>query len=159
MNNQFEIKLKKCYNYIGGYYMKYEFVKVDSDTTVLKYKDKEFKFIKDISLMVRLQSVNFNARNNMIIDLAKKGLTTDNLIIKRVENGKKYEDQTSVRAMENNYLIKETLDLFNEICEKYTKMDLQELMNDIGITEEEESKVFGAKLKEVILGNNSPSEA
>lgn len=139
--------------------MKYEFVKVDSDTTVLKYKDKEFKFIKDISLMVRLQSVNFNARNNMIIDLAKKGLTTDNLIIKRVENGKKYEDQTSVRAMENNYLIKETLDLFNEICEKYTKMDLQELMNDIGITEEEESKVFGAKLKEVILGNNSPSEA
>ena len=139
--------------------MKYEFVKVDEDTTLLKYKEKEFKFVKDISLMVRLQSVNFNARNNMIIDLAKKGLTTDNLIIKRVENGKKYEDQTSVRAMENNYLIKETLDLFNEICEKYTKMDLQELMDDIGITEEEESKVFCAKLKEVILGNNSPSEA
>ena len=73
MNNQFEIKLKLCYNYIGGYNMKYEFIVIDPDTTKLKYKEKEFTIVKDIALMNELQSINYTAKNNMIIDLAKKG--------------------------------------------------------------------------------------
>ena len=138
--------------------MKYEFIKVDPDTTTLKYKEKEFTFIKNIMIATKLQGINFTARNEMIMDLAKQGMTTDNLIIRRIENGKKYEDETNIKAMESNYIQKASLEIFNEICIKYTNMDLSDLLVDIGLTEEEEAKEFVIKIKEAILGTNSPSE-
>ena len=60
--------------------MKYEFITKDEDTSILKYKDKEFSFTKDVALITKLQNINFDARNEMIMDLAKKGMTTDDLI-------------------------------------------------------------------------------
>ena len=48
--------------------MKYEFIKKDEDTTILKYKDKEFVFVKDVALMTKLQNINFDARNQMVMD-------------------------------------------------------------------------------------------
>ena len=39
--------------------MKYEFIKVDEDTTKLKYKDKEFTFKKTVGLLEKLQKVQF----------------------------------------------------------------------------------------------------
>ena len=77
--------------------MKYEFIVINPDTTKLKYKDKEFTIVKDIFLMNELQSINYIAKNNMIIDLAKKGLTPDDLIIKKVENGKKLSNNGFIR--------------------------------------------------------------
>lgn len=138
--------------------MKYTFEKKDEDTTILKYKEKEFTFTKDIATLYKMQSINFTAKNEMIMDLAKKGMTLDNLIIKKVQNGKKYEDETNVITMENNYKIKITLEIFNEICRRFTNMDLQELMSDIGITEQEESELFGKQIKEAIIGTSTPSE-
>ena len=140
LESRFAKKRKKWYNYIGGYNMKYEFIVIDPDTTKLKYKEKEFTIVKDIALMNELQSINYIAKNNMIIDLAKKGLTPDDLIIKKVENGKKYEDERSIREMERNYLIMASLETFNKICKKYTKMDMETLMQDIGLSEQKESE-------------------
>lgn len=138
--------------------MKYEFIKKDEDTTTLKYQDKEFDIIKNIALMNKIQSVNFRAKNKMIIDLAKEGLTLDNLIIKKIENGKKYEDETMVKKMEYNYVVEESLIVFNEICKKYTNMDLETLMKDIGLSEQKESELFGKELKKAIMGISTPSE-
>ena len=137
--------------------MKYEFIVIDPDTTKLKYKEKEITIVKDIALMNELQSINYTAKNNMIIDLAKKGLTPDDLIIKKVENGKKYEDERNIREMERNYLIMASLETFNKICKKYTKMDMETLMQDIGLSEQKESEEFGIKLKKAIFGTSTPS--
>ena len=138
--------------------MKYEFITKDEDTTILKYKDKEFIFVKDVSLMTKLQNINFDARNEMIMDLAKKGMTIDDLIIKKVENGKRYEEERNIREMENNYIMKESLKLFDNICQENTKMTIVELSNDIGLNEDETTQ-FGADLRKAILGTSTPSES
>lgn len=138
--------------------MKYEFIKKDEDTTILKYKDKEFSFTKDVSLMTKLQSVNFDARNQMVMDLAKNGMTVDDLKIVKKENGKRYEDERNIREMENNYILKLSLKVFDDICKESTKMTIAELITDIGI-EDSESTKFGLDLRQAILGTSTPSES
>lgn len=137
--------------------MKYEFIKKDEDTTILKYKDKEFIFVKDVSLMTKLQNINFDARNQMVMDLAKNGMTVDDLKIVKKENGKRYEDERNIREMENNYILKLSLKVFDEICKESTKMTIAELTTDIGI-EDSESTKFGLDLRQAILGTSTPSE-
>lgn len=138
--------------------MKYEFIKKDEDTTILKYKDKEFIFVKDVSLMTKLQNINFDARNQMVMDLAKNGMTVDDLKIVKKENGKRYEDERNIREMENNYILKLSLEVFDEICKESTKMTIAELTTDIGI-EDSESTKFGLDLRQAILGTSTPSES
>ena len=139
--------------------MKYEFIKVDSDTTTLKYKEKEFEFKKDVALMNEFQGLNAKARNKLIIDLAKEGLTTKDLTIKKEENGKTYYDNTNIKEMEKNYLNMESLNMFDRITNKYFKMSLLELIDDIGINDENEVEEFSTKLIKVLTGKeeNLPS--
>ena len=70
--------------------MKYEFVKVDSDTTELRYKDKVFTFRKDIDLEKRIQESIPRARILLNAELAKMGLTKKDLVIERHEGNKTY---------------------------------------------------------------------
>jgi hypothetical protein len=53
--------------------MKYEFIKVDEDTTKLKYKEKEFTFKRNVKLISELQGLVMEARKRMIEDYAEKG--------------------------------------------------------------------------------------
>lgn len=137
---------------------KYEFVKKDEDTTTLKYKNKEFAIVRDIDLATKIQNINFRARSKMIKDLAKDGMTTDDLIAITIKNGKKYENEASLRWMEKKYLLDISLETFDEICNKYTKMSMVDLMGDIGITEDEEGENFGKELKNAIMGTSTPRE-
>lgn len=76
--------------------MKYEFIKIDEDTTNLKYKDKEFAIKRDINLISRVQNVFNRAKTKMFLDLTKQGIKKDDLIIKTIKNGKTYEDNTNL---------------------------------------------------------------
>ena len=139
--------------------MKYEFIKIDNDNYKLKYKEKEFEFKKDVALMNEFQGLNAKARNKLIIDLAKEGLTTKDLTIKKEENGKIYYDNTNIKEMEKNYLNMESLNMFDRITNKYFKMSLLELIDDIGINDENEVEEFSTKLIKVLTGKeeNLPS--
>ena len=139
--------------------MKYEFIKIDNDNYKLKYKEKEFDFKKDVALMNEFQGLNAKARNKLIIDLAKEGLTTKDLTIKKEENGKTYYDNTNIKEMEKNYLNMESLNMFDRITNKYFKMSLLELIEDIGINDENEVEEFSTKLIKVLTGKeeNLPS--
>ena len=139
--------------------MKYEFIKIDNDNYKLKYKEKEFDFKKDVALMNEFQGLNAKARNKLIIDLAKEGLTTKDLTIKKEENGKTYYDNTNIKEMEKNYLNMESLNMFDRITNKYFKMSLLELIDDIGINDENEVEEFSTKLIKVLTGKeeNLPS--
>ena len=132
--------------------MKYEFIKIDNDNYKLKYKEKEFNFKKDVALMNEFQGLNAKARNKLIIDLAKEGLTTKDLTIKKEENGKTYYDNTNIKEMEKNYLNMESLNMFDRITNKYFKMSLLELIEDIGINDENEVEEFSTKLIKVLTG-------
>ena len=54
---------------------KYEFKKIDADTTQLIYKDKKFTIKRDVELTKNIQSVYAEAKLQMMEDLTKKGKT------------------------------------------------------------------------------------
>ena len=144
--------------WLFGGIMKYKFEKIDNDTTKLKYKDKEFDIKKDIDLNKKMQSLYVKARTKMMVDLSKEGITKKDLVIERKENGKTYYDNSNVAELEKSYTEMASLDLYNEICQKYTKMDLAELMEDIGLNDKE-AEQFGSDLSEALQGKTkTPSK-
>ena len=131
----------------------YEFKKVDNDTTKLKMKineeEKEFTIKRDVRLLREMQSINFKARKRMLIDLAKEGLTKDNLITKKEENGKTYYNNSSWQELENQYIEEETLNVFDNIIKDITGYSMTELMLSL---EEAEQDKFSNELLVAILG-------
>lgn len=142
--------------------MKYEFKKIDVDTTELCYKDKSLKIKKDIALMQELQSAVFKAKRKMVFDLAKEGLTKKDLVISKKEGNKTLEDNTNVVELENEYINEATMTMFDNLCIKFFNMNLTELIQDIGL-DEDESEAFGVELMTAFTGKKqddglSPSE-
>lgn len=139
--------------------MKYKFEKVDADTTKLKYKDKEFEFKRDVDLQTKMQGLYMKARTKMMVELAKDGVTKEDLIVKKKKDGKTYYDNSNVLEIEKTYLQLVSLDLYDEISKKYTNMTLQELMVDIGLTETE-TEEFGGWFAKALTGDvKTPSES
>lgn len=137
--------------------MKYEFEKVDEDSTKLKYKDKEFVLTKDVRLIKEMQEINSKARKKMIYDLAKEGLTIKNLTIETKKDGKTYFDNTNANELEQTYIQEATLELFGEIAKRFTNMDLTELILDIGLNDEKEVAKFAEEFAGAIVGKTTPS--
>lgn len=138
--------------------MKYKFEKVDNDTTKLSYKEKEFDIKRDVELTKKIQGIYMRARTKMMVDLAKEGITKKDLVIERKENGKTYYDNTNVTEIEQNYIQMASLELYNEICKKATGMEIDELMEDIGLNESEAEK-FGNEFSLAIQGKTkTPSK-
>lgn len=138
--------------------MKYKFERIDNDTTKLSYKDKEFEIKRDVDLTKKMQGLYAKARTKMMVDLSKEGITRKDLTIERKENGKTYYDNSNITEVENTYIQMASLDLYNEISEKYTGMDLQALMEDIGLNETE-AEDFGAGFSKALQGDvKTPSK-
>ena len=137
--------------------MKYQFIKVDEDTSTLKYKDKEFTIKRDINLISKVQDVYNRAKTKMFIDLTKQGIKKDDLIITTKKDGKLYQDNSNLLELENQYVQTEQANLFQEISKELTGMRLDEIMLDIGL-EDEDMEEFGLKFGEALLGKSSPSQ-
>lgn len=135
----------------------YEIIKNGTDDYTLKYKDKELKFHTDLSIMKDMQSISKRARVKMITDLAKQGVSLKDFTIEKKENGKTYYDSSNKNELEKAYIEEETTIVFNEIIEKQFKMDLIELIQDIGLTEEKEIEDFSKNLVQALIGQ-TPSE-
>ena len=138
--------------------MKYEFIKKDIDTTILKYKDKEFEFKSTVELTSKIQGYIQQSRLKMIRDLAKEGMTIEDLIVVKEKDGKTYRDETNRLALEKQYEDNAVNDVINEICEKTFKMKLADLIMDIGIIEEKEAIVFTGELFNKLLGKSPSGE-
>ena len=133
--------------------MKYEFIKVDEDTSKLKYKDKEFEIKRNVKLVSEMQELIKKSRLQMIMDLAKDGISIDTLTIEKKENGKTYYDNSNRLAIEKIYQEQATLDYFNSLVERITNMTLENLLLDIGLTTEKEGEQFSKELMECLTGN------
>ena len=136
-----------------GDFMKYKFTKVDQDTTELSYKDKSFPIKRDIDLQKRIQEAIPKARVLMNVELAKMGLTKKDLVIERHEGNKTYYDNSNIMDAEEQYQAIATMEVFDEILVKYTKMTLNDLIQDIGL-EGDEVGVFGTDLTNAIMGRD-----
>ena len=113
--------------------MKYEFKKIDSDTTELRYKDKVFTIKKDIDLIKRMQECNVKARTKLMIELTKAGMSKKDLVIERKEGSKTYYDNSNFLDVEEAYIQEASQEVYDDICKKYFNMNLTELMTDIGL--------------------------
>ena len=133
--------------------MKYEFIKVDEDTSKLKYKDKEFEIKRNVKLVSEMQELIKKARLNMIMDLSKQGISIDSLTIEKKENGKTYYDNSNKLAIEKIYQEQATLEYFNNLVERITNMTLEALLEDIGLSTEKEGEQFSQKLMECLSGS------
>ena len=122
--------------------MKYEFIKLDDDKVKLKYKDKEFEFKVNVKMISELQGLVKKARVKMIMDFSKEGQSIQELTIEKKQNGKTYYDNSNKAELEKIYQEEVTLEYFNNKCEELFQMDLQSLMEDIGLTEEKEGAEF-----------------
>lgn len=137
--------------------MKYKFEKISDDETKLSYKDKEFTFKTNVKLISEMQGLIAEARIKMIQDFAAAGKSVKDLVIEKKENGKTYYDNSNKQELENIYNEKVTLEFFNKKCIELFKMDLIELMQDIGLETEEETTQFATELVNN-LSNKIPSK-
>lgn len=135
--------------------MKYEFIKKDEDITILKYKGKEFEIKKDVELQREFQRINKNARVKMMLDLTKQGITSNDFIIIKKNGSKTYEDKSNLIQLEQSYIQEASLDLFQTLSNKYFNMSLENLIEDIELTEEESTK-FGNDFAYALAGKESP---
>lgn len=131
--------------------MKYEFIRLDEDNIKLKYKDKEFTFKVNVKLISEMQKVVMESRIKLIEDLAEKGKSVKNLTIEIKKDGKTYYDSSNKQELEQIYQEQEYLKFFDNKCQEIFNMDLQSLIDDIGLNDEE-AEIFGKELTKNLSG-------
>lgn len=133
--------------------MKYSFEKVDKDTTRLTYKEKSFDIRRDVQLLNDIQNSSFKARKQMIIDLAKNGLTTKDLVKEIKQDGKTLYDNSALDELENQYINEYAMNSINDAVKRFLNMSLTELVLDIGLDDKGADK-FGVDLLQAITGSD-----
>lgn len=132
---------------------KYEFIKNGLDDYTLKYKDKEIRFNSKVEFIKDLQEVQKNARNKMVADLIKQGMSVQDLIIKRVEGAKTIEDHSNKDYIEQGYIQEEQAKVLDNICKKLFNMDVSSLILDIGFTDEKDIESFYKEFGDILAGS------
>lgn len=132
--------------------MKYQFIKVDEDTTKLKYKDKEFEIKRNVKLVSEIQALVMKARVKMIQDFAKQGISIKDLTIETKKDGKTYYDNSNKAELEKIYQEQVTLEYFNNKYQELFGMDMASLIQDIGLEKEDEVSKFSEELVQCLNG-------
>lgn len=85
----------------------FKFTKIDNDTTKLvceiNGEQKEFEIKRNVALLQELTSATHRSRNRLIKDLAKEGLTKNDLVKEVKKDGKTIYDNSSWDELENSY--------------------------------------------------------
>lgn len=131
---------------------KYEIIKNGVDNYTLKYKDKQIDFKSTIEIVSKMQEVNKRARINMILDLSQKGMNVKDLVKEEKKDGKTYYDNTNKTELEKIYIEEETSKVFQEEIKNMLGMDFMSILQDIGLTEEEEINDFSTELGQIMVG-------
>lgn len=136
----------------------YKFERVAEDNYKLTYKDKEFTFRSNVKIISELQNLVVDARQDMILDLSRKGLSIKELTKEVKENGKTYYDNSNAKELEKTYQEKTTMNYFNNKSVEIFGMELQELFNDIGLEEANEIQQFTTEFVQCLSGKSIPTK-
>lgn len=132
--------------------MKYEIIKNDLDSYILKYKDKEFNYKSDIELASKLQEAPKTGRKKMLMDLASQGISLKKFTIEEKKDGKTYFDNTNKNELENTYIGEAVLEVIDDTCKKNFNLSFTELLVDIGLETQEEQEKFSSDLGASLTG-------
>lgn len=131
---------------------KYRLVRNGVDDYSLFYKDKEIKFHSDVGVITDLQMVYSTAEETMIIELAKKNMTVNDLVKTYKKDGKTFVDYSSKDALKKVYVEKESSRLLNEAVVKCLGISLNALLADMELTELTEAETFCKEIGAAIAG-------
>lgn len=132
--------------------MKYQLIKNGEDDYSLKYKDKEIKFHSDVELVTKLQSINEIAKEEMVLSLAERGKTINDLVKKQTVDGKTQYDNSNVNMLLNTYVGRVGTQLYQESINKMCGKTIDELVEEIGLTNENEQKQLAEDLGKIMVG-------
>lgn len=126
----------------------FEIKKLGEDEWELKslVNDNSIKFKRNVKLAKAIQDITPNARLKMIKFLKEKGLTKDDLIDKKVKNGKIVYDETAYRELENGFIRDETANFTYELFNVVFGKTPEELTVYLGITNEDEGNRLGVEI-------------
>lgn len=126
----------------------FEIKKLGEDEWELKslVNDNSIKFKRNVKLAKAIQDITPNARLKMIKFLKEKGLTKDDLIDKKVKNGKIIYDETAYRELENGFIRDETTNFTYELFNVVFGKTPEELTVYLGITNEDEGNRLGVEI-------------
>lgn len=132
---------------------------IDEDTYKVKslINEKELSFKKNIELSRKIQSVNANARLNMIKWMKSEGLKKSDLIETTTKNGKVIYDETVYRDLERGFIEDEAIKIVGQIFNILFNKSIEEVMLELNITDENEGNRFGVEIRSV-LSNKTPSK-
>lgn len=132
---------------------------IDEDCYKVKslVNEKELCFKKNVELSRKIQSVNANARLNMIKWMKSEGLKKSDLIETTTENGKTIYDETVYRDLERGFIEDEAIKISNQIFNILFNKSLEEVILELNITNEKEGNRFGIEIRS-ILSNKFPSK-
>ena len=146
--------------------MQYEFKYISTDNYELVYtntKKEEVKipFTRTTKMARDLQRIQVDARMEMYSALAEKGMTKEDLIIKRNDGeGHVIYDETNLKSMENDYLELISGITIVKLMEEAFKKDVDSIMLDMGMDIEgnqeknaEFLKTFTMKFMKIINGS------
>lgn len=131
---------------------KWEIRKEGIDNYFLEYKDKILPFHSNVGIVNELQGAIKNARLRMIKELKDKGMSLSYLTTKKEENGKVIYDNTDRQYIEEVYINEEYQKALEKIIQDTFNMNYLDLLNDVGIETEEESKEFFTELGQCLVG-------
>lgn len=131
--------------------MKYTFKNIDTDTTELTYKDKRFEIRKDVDLIRKMQSLSVKARTKMMLELSKQGISKQDLVIEKKDGNKTTYDNSNLVDLEQEYYNLASVDLVDELCNKYFNMGLLDLLQDMEL-KDNEVETFSADLMSAFSG-------
>ena len=132
---------------------KYLLTKNGLDDYTLSYGEKKIDFHSCVEIVTKLQRINELAKKKMILDLAEQGKTVNDLIKKKVVNGKNIEDYTNYNAYLKVCNDEVSTDLFNEGVEKMLGISLAKLLIEIGIQDNtEEALKLSEELGKAMTG-------
>lgn len=126
----------------------FEIKKIGEDEWELKslVNTNSMKFKRDVKLAKGIQEITPNARLKMIKFLKEKDMTKDDLIEKKVKNGKIIYDETAYRELENGFIRDETINFTYELFNIVFGQNPEDLAAYLGITNDEESNRLGVEI-------------
>ena len=126
----------------------FEIKKIGEDEWELKslVNTNSMKFKRDVKLAKGIQEITPNARLKMIKFLKEKDMTKDDLIEKKVKNGKIIYDETAYRELENGFIRDETINFTYELFNIVFGQNPEDLAAYLGITNEDESNRLGVEI-------------
>ena len=132
--------------------MKWTIRKEGIDNYFLEYKDKILPFHSNVGMVNELQGAIKKARLRLIKELKDQGMSLSDLTTKKEENGKVIYDTSDRQYIEEVYINEEYQKALEKIIQDSFGMNYLDLLNDIGIETEEESKEFFGEIGQCLIG-------